>query len=108
VSIIKDALGHMHADGYAYNTIYAAHSIARKIFRQAIACDVIKNSPSDLAILPKVKLTVEDIEKDQMAEKYLEKEELKTFFRVISEKGRPMDEIIFVTLAYTGMRVGEL
>jgi integrase len=104
----QNVIDQMYTDGYAYNTIYAAHSIAKKIFRQAIAWDIIKSSPSDLAILPKVNLTVEEIEKDEMAEKYLEKDELKTFFRVITDKGLPMDQIIFVTLAYTGMRVGEL
>jgi integrase len=104
----QNVIDQMHQDGYSYNTIYSAHSVAKKIFRQATIWDIIKSSPSDMAILPKHNLTIEEIEKDETEEKYLEKDELKTLIRVISKHGLPNDEVIFLLLTFTGMRVGEL
>ncbi len=104
----QNVIDQMYKDGYALNTIYSAHAVAKKIFRQAILWDILKSSPADMAVLPKETYTVEDLEKDEMEEKYLEREELKLFLETVQEKGRPTDDILFVMLAFTGMRVGEL
>jgi integrase len=104
----QNVLDQMEADGYSINTIYAAHAAAKNIFKQAVTWDVIKSSPADTAILPKAKVTIEQIEKDEVIESYLEKEELKVFLSMIDEKGLPSDDILFTLMAFTGMRVGEL
>lgn len=104
----QNVIDQMRDEGYAINTIYSAHAVAKKIFKQAVVWDVIKNSPADMVVLPKEKLTIEDLERDEIAEKYLERSELKLFLEVVKEKGLPTDDIIFVMLAFTGMRVGEL
>lgn len=104
----QNVIDRMETDGYSFNTIYAAHAVAKNIFKQAIAWDVIKSSPADMAIMPKQKVTIEQLEKDKIAEDYLEREELKQFLSVIDQKGLPNDDIIFTLLAFTGMRVGEL
>jgi integrase len=104
----QNVIDGMHSDGYSFNTIYSAHSVAKKIFRQGISWDIIKSSPAEMAILPKLVLTIEQIEKDEMEEKYLELNELKTFVHVISKHGLIHDEAIFLLLTFTGMRVGEL
>lgn len=104
----QNVIDQMEADGYSYNTIYSAHATAKKIFQQAIAWDVIKSSPADMAIMPKRKVTIEQLEKDEMEEKYLERDELKLFLSLVDSKGRPNDDIIFTLLAFTGMRIGEL
>lgn len=104
----QNVIDQMSNDGYSYNTIYSAHSVAKKIFKQAIAWDIIKSSPADMVVLPKQTLTIEEIESDQTAEQYLEREELKSFLNIVDKHGLPSDDAIFTILAFTGMRVGEL
>ena len=104
----QNVIDQMYKDGYALNTIYSAHAVAKKIFRQAMLWDIIKSSPADTAVLPKEIFTVEDLERDEMAEKYLERDELRLFMEIVKERGRPTDDVLFVMLAFTGMRVGEL
>jgi integrase len=104
----QNVIDKMEADGYSYNTIYAAHAVAKNIFKLGMAWDVIKASPADMAILPKEEITIEKIEKDEVEEKYLERDELKTFLGLVEDKGLPSDRIIFTLLAFTGMRVGEM
>lgn len=104
----QNVIDQMEKDGYSYNTIYSAHSVAKNIFKQAIAWDIIKSSPAEMAILPKPKKTIEQIENDEVAESYLERDELKTFLQIVDKYGLPSDDVIFTLLAFTGMRVGEL
>lgn len=104
----QNVINQLERDGYSYNTIYSAHSVAKKIFRQALAWDIIKSSPADMAILPKKKVTIEQLESEAPEVKYLEREELKFLLDVVGQKGRPGDEVVFKLLAFTGMRVGEL
>lgn len=104
----QNVIDQMLHDGYSYNTIYSAHSVAKKIFKQAIIWDVIKSSPAEMAVLPKENLTIEEIENDKTEEKYLEREELKEFLTIIDNHGLVSDDVIFTTLIFTGMRVGEL
>jgi len=54
------------------------------------------------------KITVEEIENKEEIPKYLEKEELAVFLKVAKKLGLENDYGIFTSLAYTGMRVGEL
>ncbi|GLY09564.1 tyrosine-type recombinase/integrase [Pseudobacillus badius] len=104
----QNVIDQMQKDGYSFNTIYAAHSTAKRIFKQAIAWDIIHSSPADMVVLPKEKLTIDQIEVDQVGEKYLERDELKTFLDITRTQGLLNDEVIFVLLAFTGMRIGEL
>ncbi|MFF2501537.1 tyrosine-type recombinase/integrase [Peribacillus sp. NPDC058076] len=57
--------------------------------------------------MPKKHVTVEDIEEDEVKGKFLELNELRTFLR-ITEQGLYLDYLCFATLAYTGMRLGEM
>ncbi|WP_423408057.1 tyrosine-type recombinase/integrase [Heyndrickxia sp. MSNUG] len=104
----QNVLDQMETDGYSLNTIYSAHAAAKNIFKQAVTWDIIKSSPADTAILPKAKVTIEQIETDEIAASYLEKDELKRLLSLIDEKGLLNDDIIFTLLAFAGMRVGEL
>lgn len=104
----QNVIDQMEKDGYAYNTIYSAHAVAKKIFKQAIAWDIIHSSPAEMTVLPKERLTIEQIETDPAEENYLEKEELKALIDVVKKEGLPNDEVIFLLLTFTGMRVGEL
>lgn len=104
----QNVIDKMEKDGYAYNTIYSAHSVAKKIFIQAMAWDVIKFSPADLAILPKKTVTIEQLETSEWEQKYLESDELIAFFKTLDQQGLWYDDAIFTVLAFTGMRIGEL
>lgn len=104
----QDALNDLKEKGYAENTIDGIHRTGRMIFKRAVELEVIKNDPTQYAIVPKVQKTVEELEQEKEIPKYLEKEELALFLQTAKEHGLERDYPIFITLAYTGMRVGEL
>src|SRR5690606_30276250 len=60
------------------------------------------------AKLPRPQKTVEEIEAEESNVKYLEKHELAQFLEAAKEQGLENDYTIFLTLAYSGLRVGEL
>ncbi|SEK77330.1 Site-specific recombinase XerD [Paenibacillus sp. cl141a] len=94
--------------GLSYNTISGVHSTGRMIFSKAVELDVIKNNPTQFAKLPRTQKTVEEIEQEEEVVKYLEKEELAKFLNTAETQGLDQDHIIFMLLAYSGMRAGEL
>ncbi|PCK70658.1 phage integrase-like protein [Paenibacillus larvae subsp. larvae B-3650] len=104
----QHALLDLHDKGYSNNTIVSAHQTGRMIFQRAIELKIIKNDPTSSAVIPKRQRTIEDLETEKEIPKYMEKEELALFLQTAKEKGLDRDYAIFLTLAYTGMRVGEL
>src|SRR5699024_8253036 len=56
--------------------------------------------------IPKQKKTIEDIE--DVEDRFLEKDELEKFLLAAKTNGLDGDLLTFTTLAYTGLRVGEL
>ncbi|MEC3608807.1 site-specific integrase [Bacillus glycinifermentans] len=105
----QEALNDLKARGYAENTIDGAHRTGRMIFKRAVELKVIKTDPTEYAIVPKVQKTVEELEREKELPKYLEKEELAHFLSIIPDHQMDIrDYPIFLTLAYTGMRAGEL
>lgn len=93
---------------YARNTISGVHTTAGLIFKYAIQQKLLKYSPTEGAVVPKKRLTVEDIENNPIEEKYFEKEELEEFLLTVKEFGLDMDLERFYLLAFSGMRSGEL
>ena len=104
----QKALNDLKAKGYAGNTISGVHTTGGMIFRLAIEWELIKNDPTKGARVPMDKVTVEEIENKEEIPKYLEKEELALFLKMAKKLGLENDYGIFTSLAYTGMRVGEL
>lgn len=92
----------------ADNTIDGIHRTGRMIFKKAVELDVIKTDPTQYATVPKTQRTIEDIESKKEIPKYLEKEELALFLKTAEEQGLEGDYLTFLTLAYSGMRAGEL
>ena len=78
------------------------------IFAKAVELEVIKYDPTEFAKPPRAQETIHDIEHQEQTVKYLEKEELSRFLQTAKEHGLERDYVIFLTLAYSGMRVGEL
>lgn len=103
----QDALNDLKEKGYADNTLDGVHRTGRMIFKKAIEMRIIKRNPTEFAYLKKDKKTIEQLEEQEIP-KYMEKEELSLFLNTAAGKGLDMDYLIFLTLSYTGMRVGEL
>lgn len=91
-----------------FKTRSGTHVMAKMLFDFAIQYDYIKFDPTQYAKVPKPQETVEEIENKVEIPKFLEKEELSIFLRTAQEKGLDGDYPMFLTLAYSGMRDGEL
>lgn len=104
----QESLNNLKKQGFADNTVDGVHRTGRMIFKKALEMELIKKDPTEYAFVPKIQKSVEELEKEKNEVKYLEKEELSLFLKTAKEKGLDRDYIIFLTLSYTGMRVGEL
>lgn len=104
----QNALNDLFNRGYADNTIDGVHRTGRMIFKKAIELEIIKKDPTEYTSPPKRKVTIEELERVIEMPKFLEKEELACFLKTAKDHGLERDYIIFLTLSYTGMRVGEL
>ncbi|WP_210471676.1 tyrosine-type recombinase/integrase [Sporosarcina sp. 6E9] len=93
---------------YSHNYIDSIHTTGNMIFKHAIRQDLIHANPTVGFVMPKKQVTVEDIEDEDIQKKFLELDELETFLTITKEYGLDMDFLSFTTLAYTGMRLGEM
>ncbi|APC65606.1 site-specific integrase [Salimicrobium jeotgali] len=70
--------------------------------------ELIKKNPTEFAKVPKKIDSIQDLENNKEAIKYLEKHELAAFLHMAKTKGLTYDELFFSLLAYSGMRIGEM
>ncbi|MBT2729203.1 site-specific integrase [Bacillus sp. ISL-75] len=96
------------SEKYSRNYVSGIHACGRMIFNHAVELGLIKINPTENTQLPKYQVRVEEIESQQEEIKFLEKEELALFLRTTNSDGLEMDSLIFTTLSYTGLRIGEL
>ncbi|MDP4158172.1 MAG: site-specific integrase [Bacillota bacterium] len=106
--LYQSALNDLKDKGLAHTTLEGIHCTGRMIFKKAVELGYIKVDPTQYAIIPRTQKTVDEIESETEVPEYLEKDELSSFLKMAKENGFEMDYIIFLTLAYTGMRAGEL
>lgn len=104
----QGALSDLVRQGLSYGTLTGIHCTGRMIFKKAVELGYIKADPTQYAVIPKTQKTVEELEAEEEIPRYLEKEELSFFLKMARGKGLEMDVVTFITLAYTGMRAGEL
>jgi len=104
----QDALITLKDRGFSESSIIGAHTTGRMIFNKAVELELIKNDPTRYAAVPKTTKTIEELEEEEEIEKYLEKDELSLFLQTANDKGLDKDYLIFLFLAYTGVRIGEL
>lgn len=104
----QDFLDNMQETGLSDNTRIGTHATGKLLFSFAVEYDYIKVDPTQNTKVLRSQKTVEDIENNLEIPKYLEKEQLALFLATAQEKGLPGDYVIFLTLAYSGMRDGEL
>src|SRR5690625_1475788 len=94
--------------GYARTTISGVNTCANMIFKYAKRNKLIKENPREDAIVPKKKVSIKDLEENSIKETYFESEELDEFFNAVLTAGLELDKEWFFTLAFSGMRPGEL
>lgn len=104
----QNFLINLHENGYAETTMDSINNCANMIFNYAVRNKIIKENPRKGAVIPKKQVTLEDVEKQSVDQKYFGEEEMRVFFNAIDLHGRDLDKEVFYTLAFTGMRSGEL
>lgn len=105
--IYQDALNDLKALGYSHNTMKGINRTGKMIFRKALELELIKKDPTEFAYLKKDKKSIDDFEENEIP-KYMEKDELAIFLKTARTEGLALDYIMFLVLAYTGIRIGEL
>lgn len=96
------------AKEYSRNTMKNVIALLRMLFKKAVADGLIKNDPASIVKLKRKMATVEEVEEQSDIPKYLEKDQLVKFLEVAKENDLEGEYVIFLTLAHTGMRIGEL
>lgn len=94
---------------YSKNYVDSIVASTNMIFKYAYEMRLIKTLPSEGIKRPKKKVSVEELEDSEIHKKFLEKDELFQFLEVAKNHHSPQNSFeVFTTLAYTGMRAGEL
>lgn len=93
---------------YARKTVSSTHEAGSLLFKKAVEFEIISTDITKSAQLPNIQQTVADLEGRIEIPKYLEKEELSLFLGHTKDAKNPAVHAAFITLAYTGLRVGEL
>lgn len=87
-------------------TVTSIHETGSLIFKKALELEVIQSDPTVYATVPVLQKTIEQLENETEIPKYLEKEELAIFLKVAQLRSHHY--VLFLLMAYTGMRVGEV
>ncbi|MFC7061650.1 tyrosine-type recombinase/integrase [Halobacillus seohaensis] len=93
---------------YSRNTVKGIHGTANQIFKYAKKNKWVKENPATGAEIPKEQKTVVEIKKNNIEEKFLDHEELEEFLNAVVKHGKLYDKERFYTLAFSGIRPGEL
>lgn len=107
MEMYKAALDDLKDLGFSKSTIEGVHTTGKMIFKLAVDKRMIKLNVTESAYIKRDQRTIIEFDEDELPN-YFEKEELALFLDTVKEKGLFMDTLIFHTLAYTGIRVGEL
>ncbi|SFJ43731.1 Site-specific recombinase XerD [Paenibacillus sp. UNC496MF] len=94
--------------GYSRPHIEGVHVAANLIYKYAIREKYRKDNPATGARIPTRSVTVEEIERNPIEEKYFDKSELTELLKAVDKYGLPYDREMFYLLAFSGMRSGEL
>lgn len=93
---------------YARNTVIGVNSTAKMIFQYAIREKIIRDNHARDVIIPRKAKTIEDIKEKDLNNSYFDRHELDVFLDTVLKDGLVLDKEVFHTLAFTGMRSGEL
>ncbi|MBA8764681.1 tyrosine-type recombinase/integrase [Staphylococcus coagulans] len=94
---------------FSKNYVDSIVASTNMIFKYAYDMKLIRALPTESIKRPKKKRTVEELEETEIHKKFLEKDELIEFLKVAKYDHSPQNSFeVFSTLAYTGLRAGEL
>lgn len=102
----QKVLNELFKRNLSQSSLSSINSSANMIFKYACQYDILKTNPAQYAKIPKIKNSLAESETD--LPKYLEKDQLKLFLRTVKENDTYSNYVTLLTLAYTGMRRGEL
>ncbi|MGE7999712.1 site-specific integrase [Lysinibacillus sp. NPDC093190] len=77
------------------------------IFAYAKETGLIEMNPVEATLVPKKKMTLENVITEETAKLYLETNELKEFLSYVDKRRNIMYRTLIYTIAFTGMRPGE-
>lgn len=103
----QSALNDLKDQDFSRSTIEGVHTTAKMIFKMAVSKKMLKIDPTTNAYIKKDEQIIIESDEEELPA-FFEKEELELFLNTVRKKGLFMDNAIFTTLSYTGMRVGEL
>ena len=103
----QSVLNDLKDQDFSRSTIEGVHTTAKMIFKMAVSKRMHKIDPTTNAYIKKDEQIIIESDEEELPA-YFEKEELALFLYTVREKGLFMDNPIFTTLSYTGIRVGEL
>ncbi|PSL42172.1 site-specific recombinase XerD [Planomicrobium soli] len=106
--LIQDMLLDMYKKQYSKSLLDHAKVTARFVFQYAKKQKLRLDNPVTETVIPRNRKSVEEIENEEIHEKYFEVNELETFLQTAETKGLLHDKEWFPVLAFTGMRAGEL
>ncbi|WOV83922.1 tyrosine-type recombinase/integrase [Sporosarcina jeotgali] len=111
ISSITMSMYQQHLDNLSKNVspnyLDSIHTTGRMIFTHAEKLKLITNNPTKHFEKPRM-VKDEVIEEVDVLENFLEREELQEFLLLVKNEGLRGDLVIFATLAYSGLRIGEL
>lgn len=93
-------------DSLSKNTISGIHAVGSMMFRFAIREKVIIDSPADKIDMPAFPVKLKEVE--NIANSYLEQDEIDVFLDSVRKDKRPDMYNFFFVLIWTGVRIGEL
>lgn len=106
--VIQDLIMDLHRKDYSKSQLTHVKVTANFIFRHAQKQRLRLDNPVDHIVIPRRRMTVEEIEREEIKEKYFERYELKIFMDTCRTNGLIFDEEWFFLMAFTGLRAGEL
>ncbi|MBK5502244.1 site-specific integrase [Peribacillus sp. TH14] len=92
---------------YSLNYTIGIHTTGRMMFKFAVESEWLQQNPTENYSLPKQQATIEEVEKENLRKKFLEKNELIGFLSLARTEGLSNDYTLFSLLAYSGIRIGE-
>lgn len=97
------------SEKYSKNYIDSILTTCNLVFKYALNMNLIQKLPNEGISRKKKPKTVEEIENNDIFEKFLEKEELEQFLYTAKHNHKPQGSFeLFSTMAYSGCRVGEM
>lgn len=106
--VIQDIFMDLHRKNASKSLMAHVKVTANYIFLHAQKQRLRIDNPVDQTLLPKRRKTVEEIENEEIKEKYFERDELEIFLRASRTEGLLFDEEWFFLMAFTGLRAGEV